>query len=598
MKRSEANQKYKWDFTHLYKDVDAWKADLNQVAKLGDEIASLKGQLNIQLQFYRYLDLERKLGEIATKLSIYTHLSDVDQTVTLYQELEGLMMNVSQKLGIQLAWVEPELKTVGKTKILDFLMAKPEYQAYVLDYELFFEEATHILSEHDEELLSKVALSRGAIDGMYDPLAYADNQETFIEWKGQKVSLTGSVLMEIMEDSDPVKDQKLRQEAAQNYSANFINHKHSFAKIYEGILQGETESIRLRDYPSVLEAALSGDSVPASVYQKLLGVGKQHIDVFVRYNEILKKGLGLEKFYATDRQLKLRHVEGQTFTVEEGQKVIKEALGVLGDEYLKNLELAWADNRIDYYEDTNKRSGAYSTGGDGVEPIILMNWDDKLNSVNTLAHESGHSVHTLFADQNQPHPLNNYPIILAEVASTINEHLLFDYMYAHAKSDDEKIYLLQQRVFDLVSTFYRQIQFADFEMRAHDLVADGVPQTAESLAQLFNETQNDYGYGVFDKVNEDGLPYGWPRVSHFFHSPYYVYKYAIDVTASFKLYSDIKAGNIETTLNFLKAGGSARPLEVLKQSGVDFEDEATYQPLIAGMKSYLDDLETLLNKKN
>jgi oligoendopeptidase F len=137
-----------------------------------------------------------------------------------------------------------------------------------------------------------------------------------------------------------------------------------------------------------------------------------------------------------------------------------------------------------------------------------MNWDDKLNSVNTLAHESGHSVHTLFADQNQPHPLNNYPIILAEVASTINEHLLFDYMYNHATSDDEKIYLLQQRVFDLVSTFYRQIQFADFEMRAHDLVADGVPQTAKSLAQLFNETQNDYGYGVFDKISEDGLPYG------------------------------------------------------------------------------------------
>jgi len=146
--------------------------------------------------------------------------------------------------------------------------------------------------------------------------------------------------MEIMEDSDPVKDQALRQEAAKNYSANFLNHKHSFARIYEGILQGETESIRLRDYPSVLVAALSGDSVPESVYQKLLAVGKEHINVFVRYNEILKKGLGLEKFYTTDRQLKLRHVEGQTFTVEEGQKVIKEALGVLGEEYLKNLELA------------------------------------------------------------------------------------------------------------------------------------------------------------------------------------------------------------------------------------------------------------------
>ncbi|ATZ18504.1 oligoendopeptidase F [Williamsoniiplasma somnilux] len=597
MKRSEAQAKYKWDFSHLYKSDQEWKNDLANLVSLAENFQAMKGKLNQKEVFYKYLDLDNKIDKIVNKLAIYLHYGDTDTSDQRYQILEGLLMNEFRKINVATAFVSPEIKSVGEQTITTWLTEKSEYKVYLKGMKKFFEEAKHILSEHDEELLSKVARSLGAIGGMYDTLAYADRHDENIHYKGKDQVLTTSLMMEISEDSDPINDQELRIQAAKIYRKNFSDKKHSFASIYEGILQNSTDSIRIRNYATAIEASLNGDNIPLSIYLKLLEIGKKFIDPFKEYNLLIKDTFKMDKFYATDRQLKLVHKYNKKFTVEEAQILIKDALQILGKEYLDNLEIAWGDNKIDYYEDTNKRDGAYSTGGAGVDPIILMNWDDKLNSVNTLAHESGHSVHTLFADQNQPYPLSQYPIILAEVASTINEHLLFEYLYNKANDKQEKIYLLQQRISDLMSTFYRQIQFADFEYRAHQLVEKDEPLTADILANLFNETQIDYGYEIFDKNEDDkDAIYGWPRISHFFHSPFYVYKYAIDVTASFKLYNDIKNGNVQSTLNFLKAGGHKDPLDVMLDAGIDFTKEETYMPLINGIKEYLKELKTLLQK--
>lgn len=597
MKRKDADKKYQWDFGHLYANVDDWKKDLNQIERLGETQAKFKGKLNTLENFKLFEEHDQQMALILNKLVVYLHLGDVDQTNPLYQELEGLLTNVWQKVNVQTAWVAPEVKELGEQTVLGWIDQDPELAPYRLGYVNFFKEAAHVLSTHDEELLSKVARSRGLIGGMYDSLAFADNQEQKLVYHDQEVVVTGALQLEIMQDSDPVKDQKLRQEVNLLMNKGFIDKKHSFAKVYDGILQSSSEAIKLRNYPSALAASLQGDNIPVEIYLKLLEVARKNIQVFKDYNLLIKKAFGLEKFYPADRQLKLVKEYHQTFSVEQAQTIIKEALSVLGSEYLKNLAVAWSPHRIDYYEDTNKTSGAYSTGGNGVEPIILMNWDDKLNSVTTLAHESGHSVHTLFADATQTYPLNEYPIILAEVASTVNEHLVFDYLITHTTDKSEKIYLLQQRIFDLMSTFYRQVQFADFEYRAHSLVEQEVPQTAESLAKLFNEVQLDYGYDVFDSNLESDSQYVWPRVSHFFHSPYYVYKYAIDVTASYKLYTDIKKGNPDSLLTFLKAGGSKDPLDVLKDAGIDFSQEATYEPLIQAMTEMVGELDQLLNQK-
>lgn len=596
MKRKDAPSEYKWDFSHLYPNIEAWKKDLEQVEQLGQQQAAFQGKLNTKENFVAFEELNSQMDGLLNKLVVYLHLGDVDQTNTLYQELEGLLMNVWQKVQVGTAFVAPELKTIGEATIMGWIDHDQSLSKYRLGYENFFLEAQHVLPAHDEELLSKVSRSRGAIAGMYDSLAFADNQEQKMTYHGEEVPVTTALQLEIMQDSDPINDQMLRQQVNLLMNQGFINKKHSFAKVYDGIMQGSTESIRLRGYESALAASLQGDNVPVEIYLKLLAVGKKQIQAFRDYNLIIKKAFNLEPFYASDRQLKLVKEYNRTFSVEEAQTIIKAALGVLGEEYLTNLKTAWGPNRIDYYEDTNKTSGAYSTGGNGVEPIILMNWDDKLNSVTTLAHESGHSVHTLFADANQVYPLSEYPIILAEVASTVNEHLVFDYLLSQTTDRSEKIYLLQQRIFDLMSTFYRQIQFADFEYRAHSQVEQGIPQTADSLAQLFSEVQLDYGYDVFDPSPQEEGQYVWPRVSHFFHSPYYVYKYAIDVTASFKLYEDVKNGHPENLLNFLKAGGSKNPLDVMKDAGIDFNQEATYEPLINSIKAMVDELATLINE--
>ncbi|WP_026389257.1 oligoendopeptidase F [[Acholeplasma] multilocale] len=598
MKRKEADNKYKWDFSDLYASHDEWKKDLAKFENITEVYKSFKGNLNQKEEFFRYLDFDKENDMLINKMVVYLHYGDTDQSDQEYQVLEGLLTNEWQKLSEATSFIAPEMKEVGWEVIEKWFDENKEYQIYSYGMKKFFEEAKHILSDHDEQLLSKVSRSRGAICGMYDTLAYADRQDEVIEYKGKVQTLTNSLMAEISEDTDPIKDQKLRMTAAKLFGKNFSDKKHSFAKIYEGILQSSNESIKIRNYESTLQASLSGDSVPTDVYLKLLEVGKKYIKPFEDFTLLIKEKFGMEKFYPTDRQLKLVKEYNRTFTVDEAKIIIRKALEVMGQEYLDNLDIAWADNKIDFYEDTNKRDGAYSTGGSGVDPIILMNWDDKLNSVNTLAHETGHSVHTLFADQNQPYPLSDYPIILAEVASTINEHLLFDFMYKNADSKEEKIYLLQQRIFDLVSTFYRQIQFAEFEYKASEMVANGIPLTADELGKLFGNIANEYGYNVFDKTpsidGEENVGYGWPRVSHFFHSPFYVYKYAIDVTASYKLYADIKEGNIESTLSFLKAGGHKEPLEIMKDAGIDFTKEETYMPLIDGMDELVQELKSLI----
>ncbi|WP_338972804.1 oligoendopeptidase F [Spiroplasma endosymbiont of Panorpa germanica] len=592
MKRTEANKEYKWDFSHLYKDISEWKKHLKELEKDVATYSKFKGKLGDEKTFLDYVDFDTKNDLAMMKLGQYLHLQDIDQTNTEFQELEGHMMNYYQNLRIATSFIAPELKALGETKVLKWLENSDKHNQFVYSFQKFFKQAKHVLPEKDEELLSKVSRSRGAVGSLYDVLAYADRIEEKFVWEGKEQPLTQTLLTKIMEDSDPLKDQNTRMEASKIFGKNFAEKKHSFAKIYEGILQSGYENVKIRNYGSSLQASLSGDSIPTEVYESLVNIGEKFIKPFKDYNLLIKKHFKFKKFYPTDRMIKLEKEFNANFTVDDAKSLIKKALKILGPEYLEKLEIAWSADRIDYFEDTNKRDGAYSSGGAGVEPIILMNWDDKLSSVATLAHEIGHSVHTLFADEAQKYPLSEYPIILAEVASTLNEHLLFEHLYNNAKNKHEKIYLLQQRIGDLTGTFFRQIQFAKFELESHKLIENGIPITAEVLAKLFKDSEQSFGYDVFD--NSDKLPYGWPRISHFFHSPFYVYKYAIDVTASYKLYQDIKDGKISQAIDFLKAGGHKDPLEILKDFDIDFTKEITYQPLINAIENMVEELSKLL----
>ncbi|ALD66862.1 oligoendopeptidase F [Spiroplasma cantharicola] len=590
MKRKEANEKYKWDFSHLYKNFDNWKIDLDRAKLLSDKIFNLKGKLENKTYFLEYLGFEKDIDLILSKLNQYSHLIDIDQTNNENQHVSALLDNFYQDLNIKKAFVLNELKEIGELKILQWLNEenKEEYNYY---FKTFFKSSKFILSKTDEELMSKVSRSRNAVGNLYDSLSYADKQNSVIEWNGKQLELSLSLYKEIMENSDPIKDQEKRREANDLYFKNYSSRKHSFAKIYEAIIQVQNEDKNVRSYNSILEMNLFDDQVSEEIYLNLIKVGKSTINCFKKYNKLIKSIYNFDKFYSTDRLLKISKDYKREFSVDEAKEIVINCLKVLGNDYQSKLNIALKDSLIDYYEDENKSDGAYSSGGNGVEPIILMNWDYKLGSISTLVHEVGHSVHTLFADQFQKYPLNNYPIILAEVASTFNEHLLFDYLFSSAKDIEEKKYLLQQRIFDLISTFYRQIQFADFEYSAHKLIEDGKPITTESLKDLFLQKQNEFGYDQFDDKDEPN--YSWPYISHFFQSPFYVYKYALDLVASFKLYKDFKNGNSEIITDFLKLGGSKPPLEILKEVGVDFLNENTYKPLIEEINNLIKELEKI-----
>lgn len=610
MKRSQLNEKdkkkYCWDFKHLFINNESWKKTLPEFDKFAEQLLSLKGKLNNIDNFKKYLAISKSISMLGAKVVQYLHYGDLDQTNLELQQLSSLFANQQSKLSEKLAWIEPEVKTIGLNTIKNWIKKDSSLAIYNHDFEVFFKFEKFILNEHDETLLSKVSKSRSATSGLYDSLVYADKQKTIFNYQNKEQELTQTLYLDILENSNPIKDQQLRIDISKKFYEDIKNKKHSLAQIYESILEIAVEEIKIRNndkekdnqkHLTTLEYSLLGDDVPLVLYENLIKTGQKHAVLVEEFYNLKRKFFKFKKFYGSDTSLKMTTTPTKKISVEEGITSVKEILSILGNEYLEQLNLALLPGRIDYYEDTNKRVGAYSTGGNGVEPIILMNWDDTLNSLNTLAHELGHSVHTLFSEKYQVYPNADYPIILAEVASTVNEHLAFDYLYNKATNNQERIYLLQTHIETVIGTFFRQIQFAEFEWEAHKLVEKEVPLNADILADLFETTANKYGQKVLDKYDEKTKGYSWPRILHFFHSPYYVYKYATSITVSYKLYEDVKNGKKENLLNFLKAGGSKYPLDILKDAGVDLTQIDVYNPLLNNLKKMINQLATLINNE-
>lgn len=611
MKRSQLNEKdqkkYCWDFKHLFANNEAWKKALSEFDKLAEQLLTLKGKLNNINNFKKYLTISKQISILGAKVVQYLHYGDLDQTNLELQQLSSLFVTQQSKLGAKLAWIEPEIKMIGFNTIKNWITNDSSLTEYYHDMEVFFKFEKFILNEHDETLLSKVSKSRNAVSDLYDTLVYADKEKIMFNYQNKEQELTQTLYLDILENSNPNKEQELRIDITKKFYEDIKNKKHSLAHVYESIIESAIEEITIRNndkekdknkHLTTLEYSLLGDDVPLVLYENLVKTGQKHAGLVEKFYNLKRQFFKFKKFYSSDTNLKMSMLPTKKISVEAGITTVKEILNILGDEYLQQLDLALLPGRIDYYEDTNKRTGAYSTGGNGVEPIILMNWDDSLNSLNTLAHELGHSVHTLFAEKYQKYPNADYPIILAEVASTVNEHLAFDYLYNNASNDQERIYLLQTHIETVIGTFFRQIQFAEFEWEAHKLAEQEIPLNADILADLFEKTANKYGQKVLDKYDEKAKGYSWPRVSHFFHSPYYVYKYATSITVSYKLYEDVKNGKKENLLNFLKAGGSKYPLDILKDAGVDLTQINVYNPLINNLQKMIDQLSILVKNKN
>lgn len=585
---------YQWDFSLLYHDHKAWKKDLDSLALIVQKIVALKGQLHVRANFDLYHTYEEELNVKLEKLVLYLHYGDLNTTDETFVNLSNLFSVKTNNLYSLLTFIDPELIAIGEEQITSWIQELSHLSKFNYRYRHLFKTKQHILKPELEKMLANISQSRSLAFQMYDSLAFADKKPITFTYQGKKQTLTPATLLQVLQWSDPVRDQKLRYQINLKYNKHIIDKKHSFANLYQGVLQVNQEDVKIRNYSSVLAMALSGDDVSEKLYLNLIKFTRQHTSLVSEYEAIKCNHWKLERYYSTDASLKLADLPKIDYSVDESKTIIRAALKPLGSDYADYLEKAWSKNRVDYYASNNKRSGAYSAGGGSVAPIILMNWDNTLNSVNTLAHEIGHSVHTLFAQKHQPYPLYHYPIILAEVASTLNEHLLFDHLLTTTEDPQFKIYLLQNRIDELIGTFFRQVCFAEFEYSMHQRLKNNEPLTAKAMADFFYKLSKIYNPYPFAKQPSSAGRYSWPRISHFFHSPFYVYKYATSVVASFKFYQEIKNGNVENYISFLKEGGSKEPLTILKDHDVNFDEDNLYQILIKYTRNLIKTLAALL----
>jgi oligoendopeptidase F len=597
---SKVDAKYSWDLSQIYSSWDEWSADLEEAKSLMTDINSFKGRLNESPEVLIELlniqeNLQKKFGRVYRYPAFMRSLNSLDQDATLQMQK---LMSMFAAFNTATSWITPEFLTIPKEKMAKWIEENKELEPYRFNLMDQYRLQEHVLDAEKEELLSYFSKPMSTASAIYDELSTSDIKfPTITLSTGEEIELTHGNYAKYMETSDNQKD---REQIFNTYYQMYKDNENTYAAIYKGICEKNNAWANARGYEGTLQAKLEGNNIPVSVYESLIKTAYDNVDPLQRYMKLRKKMMGLETMYMYDLSTKLSDFKKE-YTFDEGVDLVKEAVKPLGDDYYERISNATKGGWIDVYEKPNKTSGAYSANVYGVHPYILMNWNKSLNHVFTLAHELGHSMHSIYSNENQPYATHSYTIFVAEVASTFNEQLLLNQMIEDAKTSEEKIALLQQAIENIWGTFYVQSLFADYEYRVHKLVEQGQPVTAQVLNGIMNELYTHY-YG--DAVVQDELSnVKWARVPHFFGTPYYVYQYATSFSASSAIYMNYKnAGKkdkkeiIEKYKTLLKSGGNDFPVAQLQKAGVDLTTNDPFKAVVAQMDELVTKLETELEK--
>jgi oligoendopeptidase F len=595
LNRDEIPDAYKWHVNDIYPDFAAWDADYAKLeAKIGD-VQAMQGTLSQGpdkvLAAYR---LQDDVGQMMEKVWYFVNLQrDQDLRNNEMNARRQRVQALFAKYSTATAWFEPELLQIPEDVMkgwLDSHMDLNQYRFAILE---LYRQQEHVLDERGETLLSYGSQFRSTPGDIYSMLSTADQDwKTITLSSGEEVQVTTGQYYSRLQTE---RNQQDREAIWRAFFEPFDEKLNTYAGIYNAICQRDWMAARQRNYSSTLEAALHTNDIPTSVYENLLTVTKNGSDALARYFELRRKVLGLDKIDIYDGYVSLVE-DNKKYDYDEAKKWVIASVAPLGKDYQKEVKEGIESGWIDVYENEGKRSGAYSAGVYGVHPYMLLNYSDALNDVFTLAHEMGHSMHTVLANESQPYVYSDYTIFVAEVASTLNEGLLLDYLLGNTKDPKERVLLLQHAIDQIALTFFRQVCFADFELQAHRLVEKGEPVTADGLNDLYHGLLEQY-YGK--DVALDPL-YGitWARIPHFYNSPYYVYQYATCFASSARLLQDIRSKDeslrkdaVQRYLNLLRAGGSDHPMDELKAAGVDLSKPETVQAVIDQMNGLVDRLE-------
>jgi oligoendopeptidase F len=600
--RDEIDDRYKWNLTDIYPDWETWEADLQLLEKKMDDFAALRGTLKSGPDaLLKASKMNDDLNMLAFKVYRYPQLTrDVD---TRNQDASAKLQRVSilfSKFNVATAWLNPELLEIPWPTMKSWLDENPELGPYRFGIEDLYRQQEHVLTEDKEQLLSYFSQFNGTPSTVYSELSTSDIEfPTVTLSDSSQVTMTNGNYSRILATSRNQDDRRL---AFENHYGVYRENENTYAAIYNSVCQRDWAAARARNYGSTLEAALEGDNIPVSVYENLISTVKANTDPLKKYINLRKKVLGLDAYHLYDGFIGLVDLD-KTYPYEEANEWVLASVKPLGDAYQEKMSLALKGGWIDVFENTGKRPGAYSANVYGVHPYMLLNYNETLDNVFTLAHELGHTMHTTLSNENQPFATHGYTIFVAEVASTLNERLLLDYMLENTSDPKERITLLQQSIDNIVGTFYAQVMFADYELQVHRLVEQGQPITPSTLNGIFRDLYTTY-YGdelVFDELYE----VIWARIPHFYRVPYYVYQYATCFASSAQLYENMKNGSeeerrqaLDKYLELLKSGGNDYPMEQLKKAGVNLTQKEPIQAITQQMNAMVDQLQEELAKLN
>lgn len=583
----------RWSLREMFPADEDWNREMEQASEVAKALAGRKGHLAENAEALAetarlYLELEEKLY----RLMVFAN-SNFDQNMAdpAAKKLYETAQNQSTAIGEALSFMAPELMQYSMEDFNRYCEEKPELKEFARFAEDFFARKEHILSDEMETLLVRMNDMGESFSKVFEDLTVNDMEFPMIQTlEGESIRANEANYAMALENPDPA----FRRDYYKGLLGTYQKHINTLTSIHYGSVKNDCFTAKSRKYASARAAALFANHIPETVYDNLLETVRANVEPLHEYVAFRKERLGLDTLYFSDLFVPLVQESARKYTYEEAQKLVLDAVSVLGEDYTALIQKAFDERWIDVYPREAKRTGAYSTGAYKCKPYVLLNFTGTLDDVFTLAHELGHSLHTWFSNENQPLLYSGYSIFCAEVASTLNEQLLSRWLFEHSTSKEEKALLLCKRLDDIRSTFYRQTMFADFEYQTHKLVEAGEPLVPETLCGIHRKLNEDY-YGP-ELTVDDYLSCEWARIPHFY-SAFYVYQYATGIAASTAIAHRIfteGAPAVADYRKFLTTGGSGHPIDLLKIAGVDMASPKPVLDTIETFRTTLQELKALL----